>query len=82
MSKDILLPNIDWLFIYEQGLGIKKDLKTAFHLYQQAAEQGYTLAKNKLGLMYENSLWVEKNLTTAIYWYQKAAEKRICLLPI
>ena len=35
-------------YCYENGIGVKKDVKEAVKLYHKAAEQGHTIAQNNL----------------------------------
>lgn len=59
--------------IYERGLGIQPDYKTAAEWYRKASAQGNSRAQINLGHLYEKGLGVPKNLTTAMEWYQKAS---------
>ena len=60
--------------MYEHAKGVKKDYKTAFNYYLQAAELGNAIAQNNLGLCYEKGRGVKKNKQEALKWYEKAAE--------
>ena len=59
--------------IYEKGLGIQPDYKTAADWYSKASAQGNSRAQINLGNLYEKGLGVEKNLSTAMEWYRKAS---------
>jgi hypothetical protein len=59
--------------IYEKGLGIQPDYKTAADWYRKASAQGNSRAQINLGNLYEKGLGVEKNLSTAMEWYRKAS---------
>lgn len=59
--------------MYEQGLGIDKDLKQSFYWYSQSAEQGNSAAQFNLGVSYENGLGTTIDFTKANEWYRKAA---------
>src|SRR6185312_2600090 len=48
------------IFCYKNGIGVEKDAKTAFELYQKAAEQGHATAQTLLGVCYQHGLGVEK----------------------
>jgi len=59
---------------YEEGRGIKKDLKQAFQWYAKSAKQGQYGAQYKMGDFYEHGYAVKKNNNTAFVWYRKAAD--------
>jgi len=59
--------------IYEKGLGVQPDYKTAGDWYRKASAQGNSRAQINLGNLYEKGLGVEKNLSTAMEWYRKAS---------
>ncbi|MDD1636483.1 MAG: caspase family protein, partial [Methylococcaceae bacterium] len=59
--------------IYEKGLGVQPDYKTAADWYRKASAQGNSRAQINLGNLYEKGLGVEKNLSTAMEWYRKAS---------
>jgi hypothetical protein len=61
--------------MYEQGDGIKQDLKEALKWYRKAADQGFDQAQFRLGLMYYNGRGVKQNRTEAFKWIVKAAEQ-------
>lgn len=50
----------------------KKQYQQAFTLFQQASEQGHSLAHFNLGLCYENGKGTDQNLAKAADCYQKA----------
>ena len=56
-------------FMYQHGLGVAADYKSALKCYQSAAEQGLAIAQCSLGLMYQY-IFGDKDL--ANQWYQKA----------
>jgi TPR repeat protein len=73
--------------MYYQGNGISRDYKTAFDLFNQAAEQGYAPAQFrlaaeqednesqfKMGLMYDHGFNVEQDYSAALAWYRLAAD--------
>jgi TPR repeat protein len=60
--------------MYEQGLGVPKDLKKAFDLFHAAEAEGNIKAMVKVAWMYENGKGIEKDYEMAIYWYSSAAE--------
>ena len=61
--------------MYEYGLNVPKNAKTAVMWYTKAAEQGNADAQNNLGLMYAFGEGIQKNTKTAVMWYTKAAEQ-------
>ena len=65
--------SMGWL--YQAGLGVKKDEKRAFDLYVKAAKKGNAVAQNNLGVMYENAITVATDIDKAMYWYKLSAEQ-------
>ena len=61
--------------IYEQGLGVPKDLATAARWYRQAAEGGNPSAQYNLGVFYQFGKGVPKDAAEAARWYLKAANQ-------
>lgn len=59
---------------YEEGRGVKKDLKQAYEWYNKAANNNHSDAQFKLGLFYQNGWGVKKDQDKAKFWY-KVAEK-------
>jgi len=59
--------------IYEKGLGVQPDYKTAAGWYRKASAQGNSRAQINLGNLYEKGLGVEKNPSIAMEWYRKAS---------
>lgn len=66
--------NFDVGEIYYLGVGVRKDLKTAFHWYQKAALGGHEEAIRRMITMYYSGEGVEKNLTMSYKWTLKAVE--------
>jgi len=52
-------------YMYEHGLGVRKDYPTAAQWYEQAANAGERRGLYHLGLLYEQGLGVEKSLGKA-----------------
>ncbi len=52
----------------------RKDFRTAFQYYRQAAELGSVFAMNEVGSMYLNGTGVEKSVRKSFRWLKKAAE--------
>lgn len=61
--------------MYNNGLGVEKNLQTSARWYQKAAEMGFKVAQFNLGLCYQKGEGVDKNLSEAIKWFRKAAEQ-------
>ena len=61
--------------MYRMGIGVPKDMKKAFELYQIAAELGNTDAQVDLGDMYYSGKESVQSYEKAYYWYEKAANK-------
>lgn len=61
--------------VYRLGMGVPKDMKKAFELYQVAAELGNTDAQVDLGDFYYGGEETKQSYSQANYWYEKAATK-------
>ena len=59
--------------MYEQGLGVEKDVHEAFYWYEKSAEQGNSAAQFNLGVCYENGIGNSIDYEKANEWYRKAA---------
>lgn len=59
--------------IYQKGLGLQPDYKTAADWFRKASLQGNSRAQINLGYLYEKGLGVEKDMSAAMEWYQKAS---------
>lgn len=60
--------------LYENGLGVKKDLKSAMKLYELASKQGHPKAIFNLGVFYAQGLGgVEKNFQQARKLFEQAS---------
>lgn len=59
--------------IYDSGLGVSKNLGTAFDLFIQAANAGHTEAQSRVGLAYEVGRGVGRDYQKALYWYHQSA---------
>ncbi len=64
-------------FMYDKGLGVKKDHAVAAIWYTRAAQQGYAYAQNNLAELYRQGLGVKKDLQQAAKWYREAARRGI-----
>lgn len=61
--------------LYEQGQGVKRDLKQSIAWLQKAADVGDVRGQYQLGMAYEKGLGVERDLQQAAFWLKKAAEQ-------
>lgn len=59
--------------LYEQGLGVEKNLKLAFDWRVKAANRGNLQVQVKLGKMYQDGVGVGKDAGKALYWFKRAA---------
>jgi len=62
-------------WMYNTGIGVKRDNKKAVEWYTKSAEQENAIGQYNLGLMYRLGQGVLKNNNTAVYWYEKSAEQ-------
>ncbi len=63
-------------YCYFHGLGVKKDLESAFKYYLRAAEQGYAGAQCNVGMCYERSYGLpKKDMNEALKWFRLAADQ-------
>ena len=60
--------------LYQKGLGVEKNLKTAFIWYKRASANGHTDAMYNLGIMYNKGRVVYRSPKDALKWWEKAAE--------
>jgi uncharacterized protein len=63
--------------LYQEGVGVSKDLRQAFAFYELSANQGNAEAQNNLGVMYYYGHGVSKDYKKAVYWYEKAANQGV-----
>ncbi|MFC6582713.1 SEL1-like repeat protein [Sulfitobacter aestuariivivens] len=63
--------------LYQEGIGVKKDLAIARRLYEPAAEAGHARAQNNLGLLYVRGEGVAQDYERAAALFQAAAEQRL-----
>ena len=59
---------------YRDGVGVPKNLHTAFTAYERAANAGNATGMTRLAIAYHNGDGVMKNLSQAAGWFQKAAD--------
>ena len=60
--------------LYQNGLGVEKDIKVAIYWLEKAAEQGLKEAENYLGHLYLDGKAVEKDADKAEKWLLLAAK--------
>lgn len=63
--------------MYEQGLGVPKDMAKAEEWYLRAADQGKPEAEYRIGLMLESRIDGTRDLKSARVWFRSAAEKGV-----
>ena len=59
--------------MYENGWGLKKDLKKASELYLKAAKQGYAAAQFKMSVIYGEGKILPKDDKASMAWLKKSA---------
>lgn len=62
-------------FLYQNGMGVKKDLPQAFKWFNEAAQRGDAMAQANLGLMYEDGSVGPSDLVQAYKWFTLSAEQ-------
>lgn len=60
--------------LYQKGLGVEKNPKTAFIWYKRASANGHTDAMYNLGIMYDKGRVIYRSPKDATNWWKKAAE--------
>ena len=55
---------------YDRG-----DFQTALRLFRSVADQGNTVAQQRVGLMYESGQSVQRDYAEAVKWYRRAADQ-------
>jgi len=61
-------------FLFENGLGVDRDMKTAFRFYRKAGEIDHAKSWTKLGTFYAKGFGVTKNSKNSIIAYERGAE--------
>lgn len=61
--------------MHELGKGVKKDVNKAIFIYTLSANDGYDLARNKLGNIYLEGEYVKKDLKLAKQYHALAAQQ-------
>lgn len=69
-------PNVQALpgYLYDEGLGVKKDRAEAAHWYRSAAELGNPIAQVNIEIMYGEGEGVGRGLVEAYRWFDRAAD--------
>jgi TPR repeat protein len=62
-------------YLYEKGLGVKKDATEAMKWYRLAATQGNLVGLRSIAYLYHIGLGVDKDYVEAMKWYRLAADK-------
>lgn len=60
---------------YDNGSGVKKDVKKAFELFLKAANMGYAKAQYIVATYYQRGIGTDKNIGLSIEYLQKAADQ-------
>ena len=60
-------------FLYKNGKGVERNLRTAEQWFRKAADQGSSRAQNNLGNMYLQGIGVEQNDQLAAEWFRRAS---------
>ena len=75
VAQDGMVAKYNLGFMYEMGLGVKKDIKKAISFYKLSANDGYSLAQNILANAYLKGIGVKQNINLAITYYKLAAKQ-------
>ena len=62
-------------FLYQNGLGVRRNYNTAIKWYQLAADQGLSEAEHNLGILNYRGHGVSQDYTIARRWFSKSAER-------
>lgn len=61
--------------MYDLGIVVEQNLKTAAHWYMKSAKQGYYNGQFAIGYAYYLGRGVKQSKSKARYWYRKAAKQ-------
>jgi len=62
-------------FLFQNGLGVRRNYNTAIKWYQSAADQGLAEAEHNLGILNYRGHGVAQSYSIARRWFNKAAKK-------
>lgn len=62
-------------YLYENGMGVERNVEEAAKWYKAAAEQGHAESQYNIGVAYEKGEGTAANPEQAEIWYRKAAEQ-------
>jgi len=62
-------------FLFQNGLGVRRNYNTAIKWYQRAADQGLAEAEHNLGILNYRGHGLAQSYTIARRWFNKAAKK-------
>ncbi len=68
-------PDLRNAYLLGRSYDIADQHETAFIYLKAAAERGYRIAQNNLGVLYYEGLGVSQDFEQAAYWYQLSAEQ-------
>jgi len=74
IARDGMVAKYNIGYMYERGLGVKKDLKRAVEFYEMSANDGFAPAAFLTANAYLKGIGVKKDLKKAIYYYNIAAK--------
>ena len=74
-AKDGMIAKYNIGYMYERGLGVKKNLEMAVKFYEMSANDGYAPAALKVGIAYLKGIGVKANLRKALYYLQIASKE-------
>ena len=58
---------------YLNGIGVNRDLRTAYDAFSKAANSGHSRAQYNLGVMHNTGAGAELNAGLAAFWFEKSA---------
>lgn len=61
-------------YLYETGIGVPRDYKTAYNHYKDASDNGYKVSTFNVGRFYDYGWFVDQNTDEAIEYYKNAME--------
>lgn len=70
-----LWAQVDLGELYQNGIGVQRDISESIFWYRLAADKGYPQAQTKMGNAYRRGRGVTSNRRTAVEWFQRAAKQ-------